>query len=65
MPLTNGSREPIFQIPRVCSSVASPEVSSAAPIRTVSSVLLSPQAAPTISGGATTPAYIAAMCCSP
>lgn len=64
-PLTNGSLAPIFQKPRVCRKVASPAVNRQAPVRKVSSVPERPTAAPTISGGATTPAYMAATCCRP
>ncbi len=61
-PLTKGSRAPIFQMPRVCRKVARPAVKRQAPVRKVSSVPERPTAAPTISGGATTPAYMAATC---
>lgn len=64
-PLTNGSRAPIFQKPRVCRKVARPAVNRQAPVRKVSSVGDRPTAAPTIRGGATTPAYMAATCCRP
>ena len=64
-PLTNGSFAPTFQKPSVCSSVAMPAVKRLAPIRNAVSVALSPQAGPTIIGGATTPAYIAATCWRP
>ncbi|MGX1116867.1 hypothetical protein RKD37_002230 [Streptomyces ambofaciens] len=64
-PLTKGSRAPIFQMPRVWRKVARPAVNRQAPVRKVSSVALRPMAAPTIRGGATTPAYMAATCCRP
>ncbi len=64
-PLTKGSLAPTFQNPRVWSRVAIPAVKRLAPIRNAVSVGLSPQAGPTIIGGATTPAYIAATCCRP
>ncbi|MEY9942134.1 hypothetical protein ABH932_006732 [Streptacidiphilus sp. MAP5-52] len=63
--LTNGRRLPTrFFTPSVCSSVAAPATSRLAAIRKVSSRAFRPQAGPTISGGATTPAYMAAMCCN-
>ncbi|CAM5705457.1 hypothetical protein SVIOM74S_00234 [Streptomyces violarus] len=64
-PLTNGSRAPIFQTPMVCRNVARPAVNRQAPVRKVRSVAVRPMAAPTIRGGATTPAYIAATCWRP
>lgn len=64
-PLTNGSLAPIFQMPIVWRKVARPAVKRQAPVRKVSSVPERPMAAPTISGGATTPAYMAATCCRP
>ncbi|GFE21251.1 hypothetical protein Sliba_17040 [Streptomyces nigrescens] len=42
-----------------------PAVKRLAPIRKAVSVAFSPQAGPTIIGGATTPAYIAATCWRP
>lgn len=61
-PLTKGRRAPIFQTPRVWRKVARPAVNRQAPVRKVSSVPVRPTAAPTIRGGATTPAYMAATC---
>ena len=53
------------QTPRVCSSVASPEMSSVAASRYARSANGSFSALPTISGTATTPAYMLITCCSP
>ena len=64
-PLTKGNRAPIFQTPRVWRNVASPAVNRQAPVRKVRSVPDRPAAAPTIRGGATTPAYMAATCWRP
>ena len=64
-PLTKGSRAPIFQKPRVWSRVAMPAVKRLAPIRKAVSLAVRPTAGPTIMGGATTPAYIAATCWRP
>ena len=65
VPWTSGSFAPIFQMPRVCSSVASPDTSSAAVSRYARSAKGSPSAVPTISGTATTPAYMLITCCRP
>ena len=65
VPCTSGSRAPIFQMPRVCSRVASPDTSSAAVSRYARSAKGRPSAVPTISGTATTPAYMLITCCRP
>lgn len=64
-PLTNGSRAPIRQKPSVWSRVAMPAVNRLAPMRKAVSLAVRPTAGPTIMGGATTPAYIAATCWRP
>ena len=64
-PFTKGNLAPIFQIPRVCRSVARPAVNRLAATRKAVSLVSSPTAGPTIMGGATTPAYIAATCWRP
>ncbi|RPK36201.1 hypothetical protein EES37_27290 [Streptomyces sp. ADI91-18] len=64
-PLTKGSLAPIRQNPRVWRRVARPAVKSEAPIRKAVSVAERPTAGPTIMGGATTPAYMAATCWRP
>lgn len=64
-PFTKGSLAPIFQIPRVWRSVASPAVNRLAATRKAVSLVSSPTAGPTIMGGATTPAYMAATCWRP
>ena len=65
VPCTSGSRAPIRQMPSVCSRVARPETSRAAVSRYARSPKGSPSAVPTISGTATTPAYMLMTCCRP
>ena len=65
VPCTIGSFAPIQRTPRVCSSVARPEISSVAANRYDRSEKESFIALPTINGTATTPAYMLITCCSP
>ncbi|CAM5543854.1 hypothetical protein SMICM304S_08333 [Streptomyces microflavus] len=63
--LTNGSRFPAnAPRPIVCTMVASPAIRRLAAMSRVMPAVSRPTAWPMISGGVTTPAYMAAMCWS-
>src|SRR5665647_386125 len=64
-PWMTGILIPIFQIPKVWSSVARPQVNKSALIRKAVCDFDRPAAAAIIKGTATAPAYIASTCCNP